>query len=480
MHSKSLFTLALVALLLHVAALRALAQVTVVEGEDGKPTVYKMTVSPAAEARPPLKYHFLVPPVDKTPGNAALFYYKAMDIEGQDWIMQVGNDDKLDEWLATPLDQMSKLPDTTRQFDRDTLESLQAASHCNTCDWGDNIRERGVATLLPQAQKMRNLASVLVIRARHQIAEGKMDEAIETFRFGYTLARNMSQGCTLVQDLIGIAIQNVLDDQLRTLIAVENSPNLYWALTERAASPIDLRQAFSFETKLWNFTIHELADLDRRVLSPQEALGLAQRIAQVSDASLQTAPALLIWVVQLEPEARKYLLANSLSAAQLEPMPVLQIVLLYRWKQYETVRDDCFKWLLLPDSEIRTEFQRSDRVAREAAQSGAGRPFVDLLPGIFASQYARMRSERYTAALRIVEALRMHAAEHGKWPATLNEIKAASVPRDPYTEKPFDYAVKDGVATLSCPADPGKVYAALPVVYELTLRRATNKQAGDK
>ena len=50
--------------------------------------------------------------------------------------------------------------------------------------------------------------------------------------------------------------------------------------------------------------------------------------------------------------------------------------------------------------------------------------------------------------LRTVEALRMYAAEHGRWPEKLEDIKAVPVPNDPFTEKPFEYAVKDGVALL--------------------------------
>ena len=57
-------------------------------------------------------------------------------------------------------------------------------------------------------------------------------------------------------------------------------------------------------------------------------------------------------------------------------------------------------------------------------------------------------SMRQINLLRTVEALRMYAAEHGRWPEKLDEIKAVPVPNDPFTEKPFEYAVKDGVALL--------------------------------
>ena len=65
----TLMPLLLLLCLSDVGVRLATGQVTIIEGGDGKPTVFKMTVSPAAEPQPALKYHFLVPLVEKTPGN---------------------------------------------------------------------------------------------------------------------------------------------------------------------------------------------------------------------------------------------------------------------------------------------------------------------------------------------------------------------------------------------------------------------------
>ena len=55
----------------------------------------------------------------------------------------------------------------------------------------------------------------------------------------------------------------MLNDQTRSLIAQADSPNLYWALTELASQPVELRQGLSYESRFWEFTIHNLPDLDR-------------------------------------------------------------------------------------------------------------------------------------------------------------------------------------------------------------------------
>jgi hypothetical protein len=457
----------------------AAAQVTTIESEDGsQPTVYKMTVSAAAEPKRALKYRFLVPPTDRIPGNAATFYYKGMVSEGPDWISQTGGNDEIGEWLSWPLDRVQhELHDEYQRFQDDTLQSLQTASRCETCDWGDSIREYGISTLLPQAQKMRSVARVIALRARYQLSENRFDDALATMGLGYALSRNLAHGCCLVQDLIGMAIQNLLDQQARTLIACENSPNLYWAFTDLATQPIDLQRGLSFESKMWDFTIHELADLDRRTLSNAESLDLAIKVFQIGNSNRANRAALLLWAVETEAEARKYLIESGFSAAKLDRMPILQMALLYRWRQFEIVRDDCFKSLYLPESELRTETVRSDKAVKTAVQKGEGQPFTSLLPAVHAANYARMRSQRQTNLLRIVEALRMYAAEYGKWPAALDEIKAAPVPRDPYTDKPFEYTVKDGVAVLSSTHLGGGSGSER---YELTLRRPQKTSTGQE
>jgi hypothetical protein len=457
----------------------ARAQLTTIENDDyTQPTIYKMTVSPAAEPRPALKYHFLVPPVDQIKANAATYYYKCMVIEGPDWVGQAGGSDDVYAWQTTPLEQLpAAARELLNKIDSDSLESLKFASRCDRCDWLDNIREHGVGTLLPQAQKSRGLASVLALRARVQTADNHLDDAIETLGWGYAMSRHLAHGTSLVQDLIGIAFHNPLDEQTRTVIAAKGSPNLYWAITDLAATPIELRRAISYETKMWDFTVHELADLDRRVFSPEEALKLAQRIAQVNERGPQSLPTILLWAMQLQREAREYLLASGYTKSKLDAMPLLQVALLYRWTQFQIVRDNSFKWLFLPDNEIHAEIARSRKAVEDAAQKDEGQPFTSLLGVIYPSHYAALRNERHVSALRIVEALRLYAAEHRRWPTALADIKVVPIPDDPYTQKPFEYSVQNGVAILACPADLGTTHSpnSGPVRYELTLRQTKNQ-----
>jgi hypothetical protein len=467
-----------------LCAFRALAQVTIIESPDNdRATVYKMTVSPAAEPQPALKYRFLTPPVDRIHANAATFYYKAMVFEGPDmWFPKQEVAEKIYEWEQAPLEKLplKEIAENVLHYrDQTAWQPLHDAARCDYCNWGDPIRESGAVTLLPQAQKMRAVARGIALRARTEIATGQFANAIDTLQLGYALSRNMGHGCCIVESLIGIAIQGLLNEQALTLMAADNSPNLYWALADLAAQPVDLRQAMSYETHLWEFTIHELADLDNRTLSNEDAVVLAEKVwntvgdmrAGRRDNTRLGQAAMLLWTMEGYSESKDYLLHHGYEASRLDAMPLVQVVLLYRWQQYVQLRDDYFKWILLPDDEMRNAIKQGQDRVDVLISEGVGAPFAEALPAIRASIYANWRSQRHINLIQLIEALRMYAAEHGRWPEKLEDITAVPAPMDPWSQKPFEYSVKDGVAILEAPRSPK---APWPITedqrYELTLR----------
>jgi hypothetical protein len=74
--------------------------------------------------------------------------------------------------------------------------------------------------------------------------------------------------------------------------------------------------------------------------------------------------------------------------------------------------------------------------------------FADLLPPVLPLRREQARLEQRIALLRVIEAIRMHAAEHhGQLPATLADI-AVPLPDDPFTGKPFGYELDGATAKL--------------------------------
>jgi hypothetical protein len=78
------------------------------------------------------------------------------------------------------------------------------------------------------------------------------------------------------------------------------------------------------------------------------------------------------------------------------------------------------------------------------------------MPAIQAVRSAQVRLERDVASLRVVEALRMYAADHdGKLPKTLDEITAVPIPPNPATGNSFEYRLDGTTAVLELPPSDG-------------------------
>jgi hypothetical protein len=82
-----------------------------------------------------------------------------------------------------------------------------------------------------------------------------------------------------------------------------------------------------------------------------------------------------------------------------------------------------------------------------------------------------VRLERKLAALRAIEALRMHAAVHGgQLPNKLHEVTIVPVPNDPGTGQPFEYQREGQSATLISRI-PGEKLETTGLRYRITIRK---------
>jgi len=90
-----------------------------------------------------------------------------------------------------------------------------------------------------------------------------------------------------------------------------------------------------------------------------------------------------------------------------------------------------------------------------------------LLPVLRVTHVAEARCARTVAVLRVVEALRMHAARNdGELPASLAEVTCVPVPENPMTDEPFLYKLADGVAVIDLPTSDGYAQA---IRYEIAV-----------
>ena len=216
-----------------------------------------------------------------------------------------------------------------------------------------------------------------------------------------------------------------------------------------------------------------------RTYFPEEASRVAKALADAAESMgyrFGNSPAeilgnSLFWY----PHAKRKLLDYGYTSERIDAMPVAQVVMLAWWRQYVLIRDNYYKWLSLPDDEMRPYLHTGRHDIRSAELKGEEGPFLLAMPALNAAMSAHLRSLREIDLLRVVEALRLHAAQTGRWPEKLDDIKIVPVPLDPWNHKPFEYSVKNGVATLQpldqppMPGGPG-----VNSRYELTLRSPAN------
>jgi hypothetical protein len=449
--------------------------------QPGEPI--KLTLHPAGPPPRALKYQLLPELRDQTPGNAALYYYRAIAHRAEQARGPHFGEEESD-WLAVPLKDFprEKARRFLNHFKNNVFREVALAARCERCDWqlSDRIREEGINLLLPDIQQMRYVANLLALRARLEIAEGHYDQALETLQTGFVLARHVSESPTLISSLVGIAIGFVMAGQLDELVQSPKAPNLYWALTDLPRPFIDLKRAFQGERVMIYGLFPELREARAAALSVREVQNLGDRFGQLLEhgggttGRLQAKLALIGLAAKIYPEGKRFLLDQGLPAEQVEAMPVAQVALLYMLHEYDRHFDDMIKWQSLPYWQARVGLEKAEQGLKEARANRQRMETVLatlLLPAVAKVNESTARIDRKIAALRCIEVIRLYAAAHdGRLPAELGAIAEVPIPLDPVTGKEFEYKVTDRKATLIGPVPPG-AGKHLMLQYELTLER---------
>ncbi|HTU17717.1 MAG TPA: hypothetical protein VMG10_06600 [Gemmataceae bacterium] len=474
---------------------------------EGEPT--RLTLTPAAAPSPALKYVLLPELRDQTPGNAALEYYRAFSPEWWGNIRQPKMWEKITSALQTPLKDLSR-KDLAWLETNPMLRQVERASRREHIDWGmaERLRREGYGLLLPDVQSMRQVGTLLAVRARLEIAEGRYDKAVSTLQTGLALARHVGDGVTLIQDLVGVAIAQMILAQLEELIQQLGAPNLYWALTELPRPFVDLRKGLQGEKLGMYASIPELRSLETTRLTEEQQRKLLQLLGGVEDALFGQGPETAgqkpnwnhrlvgtLLVLRAYPEAKQALIAQGRKPEEVEALPTLQVVLIHSLHQYRRLQDDLFKWYGFPYWQAQPHLEQVDKQIRMARNRLEGIPFIDLLPAIQKVVAAAVRTDRRIAALRCIEAARLYAAAHDgklpaamlhrytqeyeyaaapevKRPATRDAISKVPLPIDPMTGKAFIYRVTGESAMLIAPPPPREMaHAGNSLYYELTIRR---------
>jgi hypothetical protein len=443
----------------------------------------KLTVQPAAAPKPALKYLLLPEMRDLTPGNAALTYQRA---HNPDWWHGAPKTDKdwdaLELFLETPLGQLSKVKKVPT-LPTMALREVDQAARRESCDWEllPRLRKDGVFTLMGDIQTMRTYAQLLSVRARLELAEGKYEQALYTYQTMFAMSRHIGEQTTAIGVLVACATARNALHLLDEFIEQPGAPNLYWALTHLPQPLIDLRRGFESEKIMVDVHFPEVARLEKGPLPAQDLDRLSNACCNVEiglwnkeyKAPVAEKMELVAKVVQAYPAARQALIDQGRKTADVEALPMLQVVLIGHYQRYRIAQDELLKWTHLPFPQAYQGLKKTQAELTGAVQARQEMwPFAEFLYPVEKVYVASVQVHRTIAALRCIEAVRLFASAHGKLPGSLEDITAVPTPVDPITGRPFQYAAVGDVFTLFGPPPVGQEANEANVVnYRINLKR---------
>ncbi|HEY3391294.1 MAG TPA: hypothetical protein VGK58_01210 [Lacipirellulaceae bacterium] len=445
----------------------------------------KITLHPAAEPTPALKYRLLPERLDQKPGNAAVHYGK-VTAEERVFFGNREHLERIEAILEMPLDLLRREgfhvpaggPEAHIQAD------IRRGTHCRDCDWQLPIGDGPYyGMLLPEVQQIREFARILGAQSRYEVAHGDFDAAVETFQSGFALGGHVAEGETLVNGLVGIACCEIITRQILDYVQQPGAPNLYWALTMLPRPLIEMNDALDVESQGLEHSFPELKDVETVQRTPDEWREVFHRFAsdamkqmsvdRRSDSLAEQAKSraeLDDICEKMLPVAKRALIDGGMPAAQIEAMPTHQVALLYTRAAYHRLFDAATKYYTLPYPDAIVGIEKT--IADSQRDDAQMREIVPLarhtLGAVKVTRMAIERNDRQIATLRVIEALRLYAGAHdGQLPKQLSDIIEVPIPDDPVTGLPFEYKLDEGAARLS-----GPTFREVPLNYEITMARS--------
>lgn len=443
---------------------------------DPTETVIRLDVSPMPAPRPALKYQLLPELKEMQHGNPLLGYMKCF-MEQNHFFHNKEMVEKREKYQTMPL---ADLPvKELRGYGGWALRQADHAARLDTLDWQllTILRRDGIYTLLPELQQLRYIAVALKVRFRVEVAERRFDDAIRTAKTMFALSRHAGENPTLIGGLVGMSICMIGVGPLEEMIGQPGCPNLYWALTNLPQPFVNLRPGLQGERCILGPEIAALDDPEpmgamqlKKILA-----GLTAMMKALEDGPTQAADrpkdAADKWFTARAADedhikgARKRLLDHGLDAKHVKAYLPLQVALVDEKLMYEIERDEIAKAMSLPYWEY--EAVLAEYKPRKKSEG----LFLSLVPVTTKVKQSHTRVQQRLAMLRIVEALRLHAAAKGELPAKLADVKAP-LPVDPFTGKSFQYKLEGGKASLQgTPPSGQEKNASFNVRYEIALRK---------
>lgn len=286
-----------------------------------------------------------------------------------------------------------------------------------------------VEMLLPGIQMLRTAARGLTARAMWHLGEGRTQEAWRDLRACHQIARHTKSGTTLIENLVGIAVESMASEGTQTLLHHGN-------LNSEAARQIlaELQKMPQMQPLSESLTNGErLAYLDcvTRLAKGEWDLRDFQALiaSDANDAVAFVTSTKIDWNIVLEDGNRWYdRLADAVSLPRTERKSAIQKVTA-EIERLGTANSAAMLLGSLFSSNTRSHVM-SDLL------------IMQFLPALDAVARAWDRSDTILDLNKVSAALAVYRAEHGHYPETLGELVPGiltNMPLDFYSGSSFRY-----------------------------------------
>lgn len=435
-------------------------------------------VEPAKEPVPALRYRFYPNPRDLKPGSATPYFQRAM----VQYLRKPADvQEHINQFHADYEDGKAKtaIADELASFENVFVE-LKKFGDCEDLHWDDRWRDlRGAAlweAMLPEFQEARALGRLIELKARQHLKKREFDAAFAWIRVGFRLAEYLGHGDTIVQKLVAISRCQAMNYVVREAISTPGCPNLYWALACLPEPFVSMRRSIDIEClgieysfpvlynaeskdlgreqwqELWSETFETFASLKRMDANgnPDLAKQLELTFQRSMNADLG--------------KARKSILSNGYSKEHVSSMCSEQLVALNALCEVRQRASQTAKASFLPSPYRERELEKA-KAEQEKYMAENPTTICALLQFVSTAADAVNQTETkqicFVRQLMTLEAIRMHAAEHGSPPESLNDLGPVPALPNPFDGNPFVYkSIKEAAAwhiILNCGTLPNGV-----------------------
>ncbi|MCE2791499.1 MAG: hypothetical protein ACK493_14795 [Planctomycetota bacterium] len=425
-----------------------------------------LVTEPAAAPAMKLAYRFWPSELSLRPGRASVHLERALVF------YHSGSPTGLVAWAEYQValgDANPDPADLTKRLERfqQVYVELERFAECEDQSWDLRLRDlRGkdvFGFLLPEVQEYRELARLLRFRVLEQLGRRDFAGAVASIRCGYRLAAFVRQGETLIQQLVGIAIEGIMQEAVEDAIRTPGCPNLYFALATVPHERGPLLRSLEFELSSFERLFPLLKDAEQRnwdrATWQREWARAAADFGGLADFGFESGLSggqlglnllLAAEVAKDARDSRKRLVQSGLAEDKVAAMSPEQAIAVDASRQLRTMSDELLAASLQPYPKARAAvnsvMERLDREANAVGLRNLGTVLgIMLWPAVNATFDAELRNASQHHRLLTIEAVRHFAATRGgQLPKNLAELTDLPAQVDLFTGEPIGYEMKTG------------------------------------